>query len=325
MMRGQDYLYFLNDSRARVAVISEPLLAEAGPVALPGALPQARRRGRQARRRPDRLRRVARQGLVHARGRRHVQGRRLLLALLLGLDRLSEGRRPPPARHGGLLGHLRAPGAGHHARGQDLLGGQALLRLRPRQQHVLPACAWARRACSTRTGRCPRRCSRSISRHRPTIFFGVPTLYAAMLQVKEAEKRYDLSSRAPLRVGRRGAAGGDLQALARALRRRDPRRHRHDRDPAHLPLEPAGAGAAGLDGPRGAGLRGAHRGRRGAAGAAGRDRQPARQGRLDHGVLLEPAREDQGDALRRVDPHRRQVLPGRGRLLLVLRPRATTC
>ena len=29
---------------------------------------------------------------------------------------------------------------------------------------------------------------------RPTIFFGVPTLYAAMLQVKEAEKRYDLSS-----------------------------------------------------------------------------------------------------------------------------------
>src|SRR5712692_818578 len=32
MMRSQDYLYFLNDSRARVAVISEPLLAEAGPI-----------------------------------------------------------------------------------------------------------------------------------------------------------------------------------------------------------------------------------------------------------------------------------------------------
>src|SRR5258708_31156666 len=32
-----------------------------------------------------------------------------------------------------------------------------------------------------------------IHRHRPTLFFGVPTLYAAMLQVKEAEKRYDLS------------------------------------------------------------------------------------------------------------------------------------
>jgi benzoate-CoA ligase len=33
-----------------------------------------------------------------------------------------------------------------------------------------------------------------IHRHRPTIFFGVPTLYAAMLQVKEADKRWDLSS-----------------------------------------------------------------------------------------------------------------------------------
>jgi benzoate-CoA ligase len=34
----------------------------------------------------------------------------------------------------------------------------------------------------------------AIHRQRPTIFFGVPTLYAAMLQVKEAEGRYDLSS-----------------------------------------------------------------------------------------------------------------------------------
>ena len=34
----------------------------------------------------------------------------------------------------------------------------------------------------------------AIHRHRPTIFFGVPTLYAAMLQMKDAERRYDLSS-----------------------------------------------------------------------------------------------------------------------------------
>jgi benzoate-CoA ligase len=33
-----------------------------------------------------------------------------------------------------------------------------------------------------------------IHRHRPTLFFGVPTLYAAMLQVKDADQRYDLSS-----------------------------------------------------------------------------------------------------------------------------------
>ena len=33
-----------------------------------------------------------------------------------------------------------------------------------------------------------------IHAHRPTIFFGVPTLYAAMLAVKDAERRFDLSS-----------------------------------------------------------------------------------------------------------------------------------
>jgi benzoate-CoA ligase family protein len=33
-----------------------------------------------------------------------------------------------------------------------------------------------------------------ITRHRPTIFFGVPTLYAAMLAAKDAERRFDLSS-----------------------------------------------------------------------------------------------------------------------------------
>ena len=31
LMRSADYLYFLNDSRAKVAVVSAPLLAEAGP------------------------------------------------------------------------------------------------------------------------------------------------------------------------------------------------------------------------------------------------------------------------------------------------------
>lgn len=34
----------------------------------------------------------------------------------------------------------------------------------------------------------------AIHRYRPTLFFGVPTLYAAMLQMQEVESRYDLSS-----------------------------------------------------------------------------------------------------------------------------------
>jgi benzoate-CoA ligase family protein len=33
-----------------------------------------------------------------------------------------------------------------------------------------------------------------LTRHRPTLFFGIPTLYAAMLALKDADTRYDLSS-----------------------------------------------------------------------------------------------------------------------------------
>jgi benzoate-CoA ligase len=34
----------------------------------------------------------------------------------------------------------------------------------------------------------------ALHRYRPTVFFGVPTLYAAMLQIKDVEGKYDLSS-----------------------------------------------------------------------------------------------------------------------------------
>jgi benzoate-CoA ligase family protein len=33
-----------------------------------------------------------------------------------------------------------------------------------------------------------------LTKHRPTLFFGIPTLYASMLAVKDADTRYDLSS-----------------------------------------------------------------------------------------------------------------------------------
>ncbi|MCE2484800.1 MAG: AMP-binding protein, partial [Desulfurellaceae bacterium] len=35
---------------------------------------------------------------------------------------------------------------------------------------------------------------RAISEYRPSLFFGVPTLYASMLQIPDVESRYDLSS-----------------------------------------------------------------------------------------------------------------------------------
>jgi benzoate-CoA ligase len=35
---------------------------------------------------------------------------------------------------------------------------------------------------------------KAIDRYKPTVFFGIPTLYSNMLQIEDAEKKYDLSS-----------------------------------------------------------------------------------------------------------------------------------
>ena len=141
-----------------------------------------------------------------------------------------------------------------------------------------------------------------------------------MLQVKDAESRYDLSS---LRLC--VSAG---EALPEELFKRWGERFGVEildgigtTEILHIFLSNRpGPGPSRRHRAAGAGLRGAYRGRRGARGRARRDREPARQGRLDHGLLLEPAREDQEHPLRPVDQHRGQVLRGRGRLLLVLRP-----
>ena len=110
---------------------------------------------------------------------------------------------------------------------------------------------------------------------KPTVFFGVPTLYAAMLASPELPARADVALRL-LRVGRRAAAEGDRRALRRALRMRRARRHRLDRDAAHLPVQPAGRRALRHDRHAGARLRhrAARRGR--AAGRRRRDRRPLR-------------------------------------------------
>ena len=47
-------------------------------------------------------------------------------------------------------------------------------------------------SASTRIEKCVP--GRAITRERPTLFFTVPTLYARMLEVPDAERRFDLSS-----------------------------------------------------------------------------------------------------------------------------------
>ena len=188
--------------------------------------------------------------------------------------------------------------------------GQAVLRVRPRQRDVLSA--RGRRHDHPVAGPpTPAVVYDIIERYRPTLFFSVPTHYA-MLLAHDAPDRDSIcrASAAPCRPARR-CRPRSSSGFATSLRRRDPRRHRLDRSPAHLHLQPAwrasGPGRAGASCP--ATRRGSST--RTTARARGRDRQPAGQGRLDVRLLLEPARADQGHDCRPLDPDRRQVLAGR--------------
>ena len=70
----------------------------------------------------------------------------------------------------------------------------------------------------------------------PTIFYGVPTLFAAMLASPALPKRDELALRLCSSAGE--ALPEDIgKRCKRALRRRHHRRHRVDRDAAHLPLQ----------------------------------------------------------------------------------------
>ncbi len=81
-----------------------------------------------------------------------------------------------------------------------------------------------------------------------------------------------LARRAARGVGGRAAARGAVPPVDHALRRRHPRRHRDDRDAAHLPVQPRGRGQARDDRGRRARLRPAHR-RRGRATTSRRERR----------------------------------------------------
>ena len=160
---------------------------------------------------------------------------------------------------------------------------------------------------------------RILKQHKPTIFCGVPTLYAAMLASPDLPPRGELALRV-LQLRRRAAARQYRQPLHAAFRRRDPRRHRLDRDAAHLSVEPAGPGALRHDGTARPRLRAAPRRRRRQAGGAWRDRRAAGLRPDQRRLLLEQPRAQPPDLPRSMDAQRRQICRGQGRLFHLLRP-----
>jgi benzoate-CoA ligase family protein len=193
LMRPPDYLYFLNDSRAKILIVSEPLLPAVAPI-----LDQARylRRvvvaGRPA---PghlafDSLVAKASSHLDAAdtskddaafwlyssgstgfpKGAVHLQHDMVFCTDSYGLQILGISDRDRTVSAPKLF---FAYGLGSNMYFPMRVGGQGVLYPhRPTPETMFEL----------------------IHRHRPTLFFGVPTLYASMLQVKEAERRYDLSS-----------------------------------------------------------------------------------------------------------------------------------
>jgi benzoate-CoA ligase family protein len=193
MMRADDYRYFLDDSRAPVAVVSESLLAEAGP-----ALADARY-----------LRHVIVAGNASAgqigfedwvgqasarlepfdssrddpafwlyssgstgrpKGAVHLQHDMVVCSDTYALEVLGMTEADRTVSAAKLF---FAYGLGNNMYFPLRVGGQGVLHPhRPTPEVMFEL----------------------IQRHRATLFFGVPTLYAAMLQVKDAEQRFDLSS-----------------------------------------------------------------------------------------------------------------------------------
>ena len=193
LMRAADYHYFLEDSRAKVAVVSAPLLAEAEPalahashlrhVLVAGGAPgrhlgfEARLARASAELEPAATSRDDAAFWLYSsgstgfpKGAVHLHHDMVVCAETYAKQVLALGPADRVYSAAKLFFAYGLGNAGYFPMG---VGAQSVLSPgRPTPEGVFDL----------------------LTRHRPTLFFGVPTLYAAMLALKDAERQFDLSS-----------------------------------------------------------------------------------------------------------------------------------
>ena len=252
---------------------------------------------------------------------RSASHRRLLLALLVGLDRLPQGRRARSSRPRGREPALRRRDARRRRRRRLLFRGEALLRLRPRQLAGVSAVGGriVGPVAGAADARDHVRAHRALPAH--VLLRRADALRRAS-SPRSSDREPDLGSLRYCVSAGEALPHRSFRALARAHRSPHPRRHRLDRGAAHLHRQHAARVEAGDQRPADRRLRGAHRRRR-------RTRRRTRvvwhapdPRRLDREVLLEQAREDaRHHAAGRLALDRRHLPAGRRGLLRLRRPR----
>ena len=193
LLRTQDYLYFLDDSRAKVAIVSAALLPEAGP-----ALAQAR-------------------GLKHVLVAGGPAGSYLSFEERVAkassrLDAAPTFRDEPAfwLYSSGSTGFPKGAVHLHHDMvictetfAKQVVGYTAADKVYSAAKlffaYGLGNAGYMPMAVGAQSVLYPGRPTPDsvfeiLTKHRPTLFYGIPTLYASMLAVKDAEKKYDLSS-----------------------------------------------------------------------------------------------------------------------------------
>ena len=258
LLTAEQYAYLFADSRAAAAVVAAPLAPTV--LSIRDRLPHLRAIivvGASAERAFEPAGRAVLRGRAGA-GRADTVhgaddvGRGRVLDVHVGLDRRSQGGAARPYQPDGDRA-AHGPGHHRHPRGRRcVLGGEAVVLLRPGQCRVVSDVGGRQRRAAAGPADAAGGAGDTAPPPSDHLLCGAVALRGAACASRDRPGR-GLRPAAAVHFGRRGAAGASRRALARGRGRRHSRRHRLDRDAADLPEQPAGRHPLRIDRQAGAG------------------------------------------------------------------------